>query len=315
MGDAFYAVSFDPAPYSGIVKGQETEVAIILRSAPLTPFPTVFADEGEEQENDRLLRSRLTECYAPRNGIRAMAVAPLAPIIVSFVGNAVYNFAIERLQDEAKRLAERSTKAYAATVIATRQAAPADLSGISCILFVRRTKQEAQPGTAVTAATTPGLVLLLRRNDRGGSASTWLISYLWLGNAVAVTKRGTEKEPASVQVNVALTISAPIPDRRPPVPIKPITSIAFKAVKAPIGYQADLCPTKAGGGTCQFESDLVSSIPNDLSALQVTVGINEVGSAADAKTRAEAGIKALNETVKPSYTKLIDMLAAAVKPD
>ncbi len=320
IGDAFYAVSFERAKdVSGITKGQQGNIALILRNAPRYDTGPLADDALSKDDLDKLKVS-LDPCYAkakvPHNkALTSTFIAPFASVAVTFIGTAVYNFVVERLQAEADKLQEESSKSYGADVVATTDAdsfAPLDTA--SCIRETTVAGAEEN-----SASTKPGLILLLRRIEKGGSTggSTWAITYVWVGNAVAVTAQGKDGKLPTISVTTSLTISAPVadPEGGSLIPVKPIFSVVFDPIKAQIGATAKVCPPEPESKTrtCQYESDLGSNIPPGLSALQVAVGITETGDAANAKKRAEAGIKALNETVKPTYTTLVGMLANAVK--
>jgi hypothetical protein len=323
---SFNVLTFDEDENSGKATQQYMLMSVIsdfapesTSNGPLKTFETLL--DASDSELSALLNEKCRPIARALDRQRISGQKLFGDVAIQ-AASILYNAVFSELEAGAKKLQQRSTPApYSVRVSAGTGFGVKALqwTNVKCIVIQRRWIPDAPKGSDAPVdrprpftAEDKGLTIVLQKIPKGNKSSTLRPIYLRMDNAVALTGAGTDEKPASIQANLAFTLSAAEMDKGK-LSVVDVAKYSFPAFNLPLGRTAQACRFNDPVMACEYESDLIRDPATDADAISIAASVKEIGSAAKAEDRAKAGIDALKAISKPFFDAFVAEIKAASK--
>lgn len=293
-------LTFQKHPASGITQDQNFLV-YLLRPGRELAIPAAVRNHA-----DPYFQMELTTCTRPPAPAKTRGSRfhiPIAAAVIARSGQVLLDSAYSEVEARAKRLEALSQKTYSARVSWTTTPSTR-WDEITCVLVVRLTGTGSNAQNGLDEL---GMLVLMRREERGRDGSIITPSYAVLNNAVAVTGNAS---PGSLQLNLALSV-----DWLANSNIRSTGQIALPQINIPLGQPLRLCEVSqfADRSRCPNASGLFVDPPINASAIQVSISATETGSSANIAQHVGAGNEAIRAIARPlreaALRRLVDELS------
>jgi hypothetical protein len=219
---SFNVLTFEEDENSGKATQQFTQLTVLSRFSPKSAQYNPLKSYNElleisDAELVGVLKSDVCKPEAYELREKAFAAGVITDVAIK-AASILYNAAFDDLAAGAAKLQARATPSpYSVRLAASTKAGRDTLlwRDVKCVVIQRRWLPDAGKGfdepvsqPRPFTAKDKGLTVVLQRVPKGDKSSTLRPIYLRMDNAVAVTGAGTADKPASIQTNIAFTLSA-----------------------------------------------------------------------------------------------------------
>jgi hypothetical protein len=221
-----------------------------------------------------------------------------ADLIIS-AGQFAYSLVVGQLQSKIKKLEEESQATYT-----FRQVRKLKWQNLRCVIAWRM--PEGKKADEIDM-----LVLLGREHLADGNVLR--ILYVRANRAIAKTAATTPDRPASIQLDIAVSVFSAYPSNGKPA-VSELTHQVFRPLpKVVLGKPTPVCvPQDSPFATsCNMQSELFANPSPQASAFSVGLAVTETGSALGQAARARASLASLDALVKPKFEAILKQIASS----
>ncbi len=315
---SFQVISFQEQEHTGIARGQELSLHVVTRAqsnaklvASLPPLVRDRYTYGKDRFHDVIDACSL---LPPTAKPEAFVFSPLAGALIGKAAQILYDSVFSEIESRRDKLQARSQYKSAPLRSTWSTAGSLTWQKVTCVVLARVTDLGRPTGGGGFdgkldgVADEIGLLVVLARVDRGGTASIFRPVFVEMNNAVALT--GASQNP-SIQVDLGVSV-------RPAVAtgVKDPIATVIPPITARLRAETPVCkePSYLGDiDSCPMSSEMFSNPPADATALQLSVIVSETGSGVPTKEAVQAGDKILKDLSKPVFDEFLKALADASK--